>query len=115
MKVYEDFKFRDDLLEKETDTVPIEILEGPYKGVVYRYTQVQINEGEENATVKFAYDILSSKVAFKEEELRKDKIFTRTIGLILNNLVLESVESETMETEELDKLTENPMVDKDEL
>ena len=41
MVIGEDYKFRDDL---KYDTVPIELLTGPYTGIVLRYTHVAIKE-----------------------------------------------------------------------
>lgn len=92
MEIGKDFIFRDDLVkDKNTETVPVQINVGPYAGVVYRYGVVSFKENEEGPpTVKFKFEILASKVAFKEAELRKDKMFVETLGLILNTMLLES-------------------------
>jgi hypothetical protein len=88
MIIGEDYKFRDDL---KHDTVPIELLSGPYKGIVLRYTKVTIKEQEENnAIIKFDYDLIDSN-KFKENKLRDDMLFQDHIGLILNDMILESV------------------------
>ena len=87
MIVGEDFKFRDDF--KKEDTVPIEIISGPYKGVVYRYKTVAVKENDdETATLKFDYH-LHEMGDFTETKLRKDKVFENYIGLILNRIILE--------------------------
>lgn len=92
MIIGEDYKFRDDL---KHDTVPIEILSGPYKGIVLRYTKVMIKEQErENALIKFDYDLIETN-KFKEKKLRQDKLFQEHIGLILNDMILETIESDT--------------------
>lgn len=96
MNIGEDFKFRDDLKE---DTVPIELLTGPYKGVVYRYTNVRVLEQEEG-TAKMQFDYELHKMGeHTETSLRKDTKFTVHIGLILNNLILEVVDNENRETD----------------
>ena len=89
MIIGQDFKFRDDY--KKHDTVPIEILTGAYKGVILRYTDVMIQETEDDtATLKFGYDIIESP-SIKKKKLRDDKKFMTEAGLILNALILESL------------------------
>lgn len=91
MIVNEDFKFRDDLVKNEKDTVPIQLLTGPYKDVIYRYTRVGVKEkGDEDAVMQFEYD-LHEMGNFTETSLRKDKKFEQYIGLVLNTLILEAV------------------------
>lgn len=92
MIIGKDFIFRDDLVkDTNTETVPIELKVGPYAGIVYRYGAVRFTEHEDGPpTVKFDFELISSKVAFKEKELRKDKIFIETLGLILNTMIIES-------------------------
>lgn len=87
----EDFKFRDDM---KHDTVPIELMLDPYKGIVYRYTKVGVKENDnETATLQFDYDLYEMG-NHTETKLRKDRIFTETLGLILNTLILEVGEDE---------------------
>lgn len=84
-----DFKFRD---EFKNDTTAIELLTTPYKGVIYRYTNVGIREQEDGtATLRFNYEFLDSK-KFNEEKLRDDKYFNEHLGLILNTLIIDVVE-----------------------
>lgn len=92
MVIGEDFKFRDDL---EYDTVPIEILSGPYKGIVLRYTKVSIKEQSgDNAIVKFEYDLIKAD-KFNKGKLKTDMMFQEHIGLVLNSMILETIESDT--------------------
>jgi hypothetical protein len=94
MNVGQDFKFRDDLHKpKQTgDTVPIELLIGPYKGVIYRYVKIAIKEQDDGkATLQFIYDLLEMG-NHTETSLRADKKFTDCVGLILNQLILEALE-----------------------
>lgn len=96
-----DFRFRDDMINKdEVQTVPIEILTGPYKDVIYRYVKVGVkekNDGE--AVVQFIYDLLNTG-NFSETTLRNDQRFTNHIGVLLNHLILEAAESETNDDRE---------------
>lgn len=91
MIIGEDYKFRDDM---KHDTVPIELLTGPYKGVIFRYTDVGIMEqNDETAKMRFNYD-LHGMGDYTETSLRKDPKFTQHIGIILNGLILEIVEND---------------------
>jgi len=92
MIVNEDFKFRDDLVKTASDTVPIELLTGRYKGVIFRYTTVAIREQENlSAKLQFDYDLLETGKHTKDF-LEEDKKFEFHIGLILNTLILEATE-----------------------
>ena len=108
MKLNQDYKIREDLYDatKEDMTLPIEILLPPYKGIVYRYKTVSFkNVGEpvpdqpnkdqvDAPTVRFTFDIVDSN-KYNVELLRADKIFTSTIGLILNSMMLDTADAET--------------------
>lgn len=104
MKEGEDFKFRDDLQENEKDTVPLEITFGPYSGTIFRYTVVQLQEEPENFTgarLKFQYEILDAG-KHTETKLRSDERFSSHIGILLNTLLLESLDHtlENLDTED---------------
>lgn len=93
-----DYKFRDDI---KADTVPIHLLTGPYNGVVYRYTQVAIKETEnDSAVMQFDY-FLHETAEHTEASLRADPKFTAHIGLILNQLILDTVDAEGKVEEEI--------------
>ena len=84
-----DYKFRDDY---KTDTIPIELLTGPHKGVIFRYTNVRIDEREDGtAKIGFGYDLLDRK-GFSETTLANNKHFQEFLGLILNQLILDVTE-----------------------
>lgn len=102
MILNEDFKFRDDI---KGDTVAIELVSGIYKGIVYRYTEVAILEEAETdeCKIRFGYTF-QDNAGFKEDILRKDKMFTEHIGLVLNSLILEEVTNTVRELDELDNL-----------
>jgi len=92
----QDFKFRDDLLTKEAEeegqTVPIEILTGPYKNVIFRYVKVAVKEKDDGeAVLQFIYDLFEMG-DHTETGLRKDKRFTEHLGILLNHLILETAQ-----------------------
>jgi hypothetical protein len=90
MILSEDYKFRDDI---KADTVPIELLTEAYKGVILRFTTVAVREMEHGqAKLQFQYDLLEMG-DHTETSLRKDPKFENHVGLILNAMILESVEA----------------------
>lgn len=90
-----DFRFRDDMFNKNSkDTIPIEILTGPYKNVIMKYTTVGIKEQDNGtAVLRFQYDLLEMG-DHTETKLRKDARFEQHLGLLLNHLILEAAEYE---------------------
>ena len=95
----EDYRFRDDI---KADTVPIEMLTGPYKGVTLRYTTVAIQEQENgSAKLKFDYELYETG-DHTMVGLRKDDRFQIHAGLILNAMILESIEAPDNEPREND-------------
>lgn len=91
MIIGEDFEFNDTL---KTDTAAIRLLTGPYKDVLYRYTNMSVKENDnDTATMSFDYELFEMG-EHTETSLRKDKRFTEHIGLILNTLIIEAVEHE---------------------
>jgi hypothetical protein len=90
MKAGTEFRFRDDLFRKDVkdDTVPIELITGPYKGVVLRYTVVSIEEKDDEALLNFGYE-LSETGDFTETTLRNDKEFVNYISGVLEHLIIE--------------------------
>ena len=103
-----DFRFRDDMYKPEAgDTVPVEILTGPYKGVIYRYVRIGVTEKEDGeAVLRFQFELLEMG-DHTETSLRNDQRFTNHIGIILNHFILELAESEVAnrkdDIEELDQ------------
>jgi len=90
----EDFKFRDKMVKKEDETVPIELLTGPFKGIVLRYTTVAVRENTNGtATLQFDYDLLKIPTKHSEVSLRKNELFEKHVGLILNAMILEAVDT----------------------
>ena len=104
----DDFRFRDDMIKPdEVQTVPIEILTGPYKNVIYRYVKVGVKEKDDGeAVLQFIYDLLDTG-DFSETTLRNDQRFTNHIGLILNHMILEIAEPAEDDNTREDNLKES--------
>jgi len=98
-----DFRFRDDLTKPESgDTVAIEILTGPYKNVIFRYVRVSVREKEENeAVLQYQYELIEMG-NHTETQLRKDTRFSQHLGILLNHLILESLETQQYANREND-------------
>src|SRR5665213_721108 len=97
MKLNEDYRFRPDLAEQdEKSTLPIEILIGKYKGIVFRFTAVKLEEQAELgvANLKFGFEIMEVPYSGTETpshaEMKKDILFQKIAGLVLNALLLEN-------------------------
>jgi len=88
-----DFRFRDDMFKNvDGQTVPIELLTGKYKGVIFRFIKVGIKEETDGkALLQFEYE-LYDPAEYTETSLRKDTKFTTEIGLILNQMLLQIAE-----------------------
>ena len=96
MIIGQDFRFRDDM---KTDTVPIEILTEPYKGVILRFTEVGVEElNDGTAKLKYQYDLFEMG-DHTETSLRKDNKFVEFAGLILNTIILEAAEADSADRE----------------
>jgi hypothetical protein len=86
MKMYIDFGFNNDV---EADTQAIQIATGKFKGVVFRFKEVGIQEAEDSAVINFEYDLVDT-VKFKKSELDSDKSFQVCLGEILNSILTDS-------------------------
>ena len=98
MKPDIDFKFRDDLFDskKEGSTCPIELMLDPFTGVVYHYTTVAFKVGEDDIPrISFEYEIDKTN-DLSMTTLRKNQKFNATLGLILNALLLDASEAESV-------------------
>jgi len=66
------------------DTCPIEILSGPFNGIIYKYGQISLKEVEgENLQVNMNIEIIKAPEGFDQNE----KEFTQTIGEIFVNII----------------------------
>jgi hypothetical protein len=82
-----EYKFKDeDMLNH--DTCPIEILEGEYKGISYKYGKISLNETPEGELmVNMDIIMIKAPEGFDQQE----KNFTQTVGEIFVDIVEKNV------------------------
>lgn len=68
---------------KKIDDQWIELTEGPYEGIVYRYGRVQLIEEDDQLRVRFEYEL--------DDGSRLDSNFIQYIGPILTDLIEEGL------------------------
>jgi hypothetical protein len=86
--------FRFSIESHGADTTPIELMTELYKGIIFNFTSVTIKEQTDGtATLKFGYNLIDTG-EYKEDKLRGDKLFEEHLGLILNTLILDTLEIE---------------------
>lgn len=61
----------------------IELLDGPYEGILYKYGRVQLVEEDDTLRIKFEYETADGQ--------RLDNAFIQYIGPILSELIEEGV------------------------
>jgi len=81
------YKFKEELYDSK-DTCPIEILEGEYAGIVYKYGKISLNETSDgDLNVSMDVTIIKAPDNFNQQE----KNFTQTIGEIFVDIVEKNV------------------------
>ena len=87
-----DYKFRDDLTEKLT---PIEILSGPFEGVIYEYGTMDLDEsdkkGDQTGPLKFQFSI-QNPGKLELMYLKGNVKFVREIGEILYSILVADID-----------------------
>lgn len=106
MILNKDYKFRDDLVKKPEDTVPIELTVDPFTGIVFRFDRVEIREEEDTARLRFEYTLLET-LDFVETKLRQDKAFVHYVGLVLNAMLLEYADADANRKVDSEELVED--------
>ncbi len=86
-----DFKYI--LPENEPGVVQIQILNGEYEGVVYKYGKIKVEEKDDNAYLVFNYDIIDSP-KIKAKKLEKDESFKNYIGDFLVEIISANIDQE---------------------
>jgi hypothetical protein len=67
-----------------TQTCPIQILEGKYEGIIYRYGKISFNELESgDLSINMDIQMIASPTGFDQQE----KEFTTTVGDIFVDIV----------------------------
>jgi len=79
-----------------SQTCPIEILEGKFAGIVYRYGQISFKETDNgDLNVMMDIEMITAPEGFNQQ----DKDFTDTAGEIFVSIVEEQVEAEPSDLE----------------
>jgi len=76
----------------------LKINEGEYKGIVYKYGRIEVNEptfGQENATLKFQFKVekIPTDAFFTEDDLHNDEAFMNLLGDILTHVIEDAMDS----------------------
>ena len=77
-----EYKFLESICEPN-DTCPIEILDGEFKNIIYKYGKISIKENGEELSVNMDITIVSGPEEFNQE----DKNFTQVVGEIFVDIV----------------------------
>ena len=92
-----EYKFRDEMFDGN-ENCPIEILNGQFSGVIFRYGKISLNEtADGNMEVNMNITIVSAPENFKQEKTE----FTQTVGEIFSDIVEKNL-AETMESVDLE-------------
>jgi hypothetical protein len=82
-----EYKFKDEEIIGH-DTCPIEIMEGPYSGIIYKYGKISMSETESGElSVNMDITIVKAPEGFNQQE----KTFTQTVGEIFVDIVEKNV------------------------
>jgi len=82
-----EYKFKEELYDSK-DTCPIEILEGEFQGIIYKYGKISLNETENGElNVNMDIDVIKAPDGFDQQ----NKEFTQTIGEIFVDIVEKNV------------------------
>lgn len=73
-----------------TDHSSVEVMDGPFLGVVYTYNKVSMSTedygGEDRLRINYSYDIVAQPTRLNED-LKNNKDFTNTINEILGSIL----------------------------
>lgn len=74
--------------EPRGNSIPIKIMTGDYKGIVYHYNDINFldDENDDTSILQFGYDIIDP-LEFGVDDITKDPRFKQTIGDILRSLI----------------------------
>jgi hypothetical protein len=92
-----EFKYLPELSDDVSSNCPILIMEGQYKGIVYRYGKISLKETEnQEIDVTMEIDIIKAPENFDQSE----KTFTHTVGQIFTKIVEQGIEQEPVDLED---------------
>ena len=90
------YKFLPEASTDITQTCPIEILEGTYAGIVYRYGKISFKETDDGElNVMMDIEMIMAPEGFNQQETD----FTNSVGEIFVNIVENQVEAEPTDLE----------------
>ncbi len=81
------YEYDDSVVVESNTTVPIKIIEGKYKGVVYQYGTIKFLEEDDNVRCNFTYNIIENPSEHKE-----DQEFIDQLGEILVEVINDEIE-----------------------
>ncbi len=85
--------------------------DGPYKGIIYKYGRIQVQEDEENldAKLNFQFDIskIPDELHIDKEELKEDMTFLNMLGDILVHIIEDAMDSGKYKLGKNDKPTDS--------
>lgn len=76
--------------------VHIKLLEGPYKGTIFKYGKVKFKEENEQMYLLFGYDVIESTVS-KPRKLEKNETFKNYIGDLLVEIMSANMEQDIID------------------
>lgn len=82
--------------KKDKTITFIKLLEGPYKGTIYKYGKVKILEQDDGPHLHFAFDVLESPQN-KAKNLQKDTNFIKYAGDMLVEIMGSNLDEEIID------------------
>jgi len=83
----------------------IKLLDGDYKGTVFKFGKVKITEEIDGPHLHFAFDVLESTVK-KPKKLQNDVNFKQYLGDLLVELMTENIDEEIIDETRTDDIKE---------
>jgi hypothetical protein len=96
LKMLEGFDYCYMYPKDDPQSVHIRLLDGDYKGTVYKYGKVKFEEKNDQVYLLFAYDVIES-VVDKPRKLEKDEAFKNYIGDLLVEIMGNNIEQEVID------------------
>lgn len=77
--------------DEEDENWYVQLKEGPYQGVVYRYGKIQVKERDyDEAQLQFQYAIIDCPDHLERSELQQDETFMNYLGDVLTHIIEDS-------------------------
>ena len=92
--------------KNEKDVTHIKLLDGPYKGTVFKYGKVSIKEINGQGHLIFSYDVLESPVS-KPKKLNRSEQFKQVAGDLLVEIMTSNMDQEFIDENRTDDFEES--------